>query len=359
MIEALLARDASYDGIFFAGVRTTGIFCRPTCPARKPRPENVTFFGTARDAILAGYRPCVRCRPLHPRGAPPAWLEPLLARVESEPSRHWNDADLRALALSPGRVRRWFQTHHGMTFHAFSRARRLGAALRQIQEGDGVTRAAFSNGYASLSAFNAAFEKVLGSTPARARTTTVMTVTRIPTPLGPMLAGATDDALWILEFVDRRMLETQLIRLRRRAACAFVPGTNDLLRATAEQLTAYFEGRLREFSVGLATPGTPFQTAVWDVLRTVEYGTTISYAELAQAAGRAAAIRAVGRANGDNRIAILVPCHRVVGSDGRLTGYGGGLWRKRKLLDLERGRLELQADEQIARADTPCLSTRV
>lgn len=346
MIQAFLARDASYDGVFFTGVRTTGIFCRPTCAARKPRPENVVFFAAARDALLAGFRPCRRCRPLFPRGAPPVWLQPLLERLESDPSRRWTDSDLRALGLSPGRVRRWFQANHGMTFHAFSRARRLGTALRHIQEGEGVTRAAFSNGYGSLSAFNSAFKKLLGEPPARARTATVLTVTRIPTPLGPMLAGATEDALWILEFVDRRMLESQLARLRRRHACAFVPGTNSALRATARELTAYFEGRLRRFSVRLETPGTAFQTAVWGVLKEVPYGTTISYAELAGGAGRPSAVRAAARANGDNRISILVPCHRVVGSDGGLTGYGGGLWRKRKLLELEGAQAETRAARQ-------------
>jgi AraC family transcriptional regulator of adaptative response/methylated-DNA-[protein]-cysteine methyltransferase len=335
MMQAFLTGDASYDGIFFTAVRTTGIFCRPTCVAKKPKPDNVVFFANPREAILAGYRACKRCRPLHPPGATPAWVERLLNEVEREPGRRWRDQDLRALGLSPGRVRSWFQARLGMTFHGFSRARRLGVALGRIQEGDGVAGAAFSSGYESLSAFNEAFKQVLGTTPSEARTSTVLNVTRISTPLGSMVAAAGEGALWLLEFTDRRKLPTQLRTLQERQGCLLVPGSDPVLSATAEELDAYFAGELRSFSVPLRAPGTPFQEAVWRELREVAWGTTTTYAELAARLGRPGAARAVGRANGDNRIAILLPCHRVVGSDGRLTGYGGGLWRKRRLLELE------------------------
>jgi AraC family transcriptional regulator of adaptative response/methylated-DNA-[protein]-cysteine methyltransferase len=335
MIEAFLTGDASYDGIFFTGVRTTGIFCRPTCAAKKPRPDNVVFFATQREAVLAGYRACKRCRPLQQPGATPAWVERLLDEVERDPGRRWRDRDLRALGLSPGRVRSWFQARLGMTFHGFSRARRLGVALGRIQEGDAVAPAAFSSGYDSLSAFNDAFKQVLGTTPSEARSSTVLVVTRIPTPLGSMVAAAGEDALWLLEFTDRRKLPTQLRTLQERHGCLLVPGGDPVLSATAEELDAYFAGRLRRFSIPVRAPGTPFQEAVWTELVTVPWGATTTYAELAGRLGRPGAARAVGRANGDNRVAILLPCHRVVGSDGRLTGYGGGLWRKRRLLELE------------------------
>lgn len=340
MLEAFLSRDPSYDGVFYTGVRTTGIFCRPTCTAKKPRPENVEFFPSPRDAVLAGYRACKRCRPLRLQGEPPAWVERLVDAVEDDPARRWADDDLRALGLTPGRVRAWFQRHMGMTFHAFSRARRLGVALQRIQDGNAVAGAAFSSGYDSLSAFNEAFRQMLGTTPSRARSSTVLTVTRIPTPLGPMIAAAGEGALWLLEFTDRRKLPTQLRTLQERHGCVLVPGTDPALAAAAEELRAYFEGRLRTFSVPVRTPGTPFQEAVWRALRDVPYGETASYADLAARIGRPGASRAVGRANGDNRVSILLPCHRVVGADGRLTGYGGGLWRKQRLLDLERGAAE-------------------
>lgn len=339
MLEAFLERDPSYDGLFVTAVRTTGIFCRATCPARKPNPENVEFFAGAREALLAGYRPCKRCRPLRRAGEPPGWLDELLDRVEDDPSRRWTDQDLEDMGLSPARVRRWFKDQHGMTFHAYSRVRRLGSALGMLQEGEAVTRAAFDSGFDSLSGFNEAFRRVLGASPTGARGRPVVRLARIPTPLGPMLAGATDESLVLLEFVDRRMLETQLVRLRDRLGCVIVPGGSELAARAAEDMDAYFRGELREFDISLDLPGTPFQRSVWEALREIPYGETVSYAEVAARIGRAGSARAVAGAVGDNRIAIIVPCHRVVGSDGSLTGYGGGLWRKRRMLDMERNQM--------------------
>jgi AraC family transcriptional regulator of adaptative response/methylated-DNA-[protein]-cysteine methyltransferase len=165
----------------------------------------------------------------------------------------------------------------------------------------------------------------------------VIEVTRLATPLGPMLAAATREALVLLEFVDRRMLPNQIRRIRERLGAVFVPGTNPLLVRCEEQLAAYFAGSLRAFELPLEMPGTPFQRSVWDELRRIPFGDTRSYGELARAVGRPAAVRAVGTANGANALAIVVPCHRVVGADGALVGYGGGLWRKQRLLELERG----------------------
>jgi AraC family transcriptional regulator of adaptative response/methylated-DNA-[protein]-cysteine methyltransferase len=152
-----------------------------------------------------------------------------------------------------------------------------------------------------------------------------------------MVAAADERALFLLEFADRRMLETQLKTLRRRLGCAFAPGTNAVLDRTAKELAEYFAGTRRGFEVPLSTPGTPFQIFVWDRLARIPSGETITYGALARSLARPAAVRAVGKAVGDNRIAILVPCHRVVGADGDLTGYGGGLWRKQRLLEIERG----------------------
>ncbi len=337
MQAALRGRDASYDGVFFTAVKTTGIFCRPTCPAKRPRPENVEFFPTAHDALLAGFRPCRRCRPMEPGGERPPWLAPLLEEVEKDPSRRWRDRDLRARGLEPGRVRRWFASHHGFTFQAYSRARRLSAALGRIRDGEDVTGAAFASGYDSLSGFHEAFKNLLGRNPTRAKDAPLLTITPIPTPLGPMVAAADERALYLLEFADRRMLETQLKTLRRRLGCAFAPGANAVLDGTAKELAEYFAGTRRRFDVPVETPGTTFQRTVWQALARIPCGETVSYSALARGLGRAAAVRAVARAVGDNRIAILVPCHRVVGSDGNLTGYGGGLWRKRRLLEIESG----------------------
>ncbi len=337
MYQALLRRDSQYEGVFVVGVKTTGIFCRPTCPARKPQRGNVEYFATVREALSVGYRACKRCCPLEVAGAAPSWLRGLLAAVEQDPSRRWKDADLRARGLEPTRVRRWFKRNHGMTFHAYDRARRLGAALGRIRQGEDLTNTAYEAGYESPSAFREAFGKLFGTPPGRARGAEQLVVNRILTPLGALVAVATDEHLCLLEFADRRMLQTQIARVRKHFDGQFVPGQNKVLARTAVEIAEYFAGSRRSFEVPLRVPGTEFQEAVWAELQRIPYGATRSYAEQARALGRPSAVRAVGRANGDNRVAIIIPCHRVVGANGKLVGYGGELWRKRALLDLEQG----------------------
>jgi AraC family transcriptional regulator of adaptative response/methylated-DNA-[protein]-cysteine methyltransferase len=164
-----------------------------------------------------------------------------------------------------------------------------------------------------------------------------ITITRVLTPLGPMLAGATDAGVCLLEFIDREMLETQLSRLKRMLRAEFVPGSNRHFEALHQQVQEYFAGKRKEFSLPLVMQGTPFQQDVWKALQAIPYGETRSYQEQAGLLGKPRAVRAVAQANGDNRISIIIPCHRVIGKDGKLVGYGGGLWRKRFLLDLEVG----------------------
>jgi AraC family transcriptional regulator of adaptative response/methylated-DNA-[protein]-cysteine methyltransferase len=151
-----------------------------------------------------------------------------------------------------------------------------------------------------------------------------------------MLAAATESTLCLLEFADRRMLELQFRRIRRHFDAFFVPGSNGVLDQLAAELESYFNGSLVRFTVPLSFPGSQFQRSVWQRLQEIPYGATISYREIAVSLGLPKAVRAVARANGDNRIAIIIPCHRVIGSDGDLTGYGGGLWRKRRLLEVEK-----------------------
>lgn len=335
MFEAFTARDARLDGVFFTAVRTTGIFCRPSCPARRPRRENVEFFRSAQECLLAGYRPCLRCRPVD-EGAPPG-IQALLERLEREPGRRLTDGDLRGLGLEPASVRRWFHRHHGMTFHAFQRARRLGAALHALGVGRPVEVAAWDHGWESVSGFDEAVRRSTGRSAASSRAAAVVTVARLETPLGAMLAGATERGVCLLEFLDRRMLETQLARVRRVTRGVLAPGRTPLLDQLERELADYLGGSRRAFDVPLDLRGTPFQERVWSALRAIPYGETRSYAEQARAIGSPSATRAVARANGDNRCAIVVPCHRVIGADGALVGYGGGLWRKRALLQLEQG----------------------
>lgn len=337
MYRALTAKDPEFDGVFFTGVRTTGIFCRSICTARKPKRENVSFFPSAREALLAGYRPCRVCHPMAAtRGLFPDEFKTFFVELERNPSVRLSDADLRERGVDPVSLRRWFKKNHGLTFQAYLRALRIGAAFGQIAHGEKTVDAGFASGWESTSAFTEAFKKFTGAAPSEARGKTLVKVTRVGSPLGPMLAGATDAGVCLLEFVDRRMLPTQLERIQRRYGMAPIPGTNPHFDRLSKELDAYFAGTLKNFTVPLDTAGTPFQQKVWTMLRAIPYGQTRSYGEQARLIGMPTATRAVARANGDNRISIIIPCHRVVGADGKLTGYGGGLWRKQWLLEMER-----------------------
>ena len=335
MLQAMQDHDPGFDGIFFTAVKTTGIFCRPSCTARTPNAANVDFFATAREALAAGFRPCRRCKPLHAGDGDPDWLPRLMEAVDADPSKRWQDQDIRQLDIDPSTVRRWFITHHGLTFHAYSRLRRLGTALRQIQSGAPVASAILDSGYESESGFREAFSQVFGHPPTDVDRESCIWINRLATPLGSMIMGVSDRGLYLLEFAERRMLDTQLKRLRTELGRVFLPGEHPLMHAVQSAMDAYFEGSLRQFSLPLQINGTAFQEQVWQALLEIPYGQMRSYADVAQRVGQPKAVRAVGRANGDNRISIIVPCHRVVGSSGELTGYGGGLWRKKYLLSLE------------------------
>lgn len=338
MYRAFAERDASFEGLFVAGVRTTGIFCRPTCPARKPLRENVEFFPRAGDALAAGYRPCQRCRPLDAPEATPGWLRPLLDAVEADPGRRWTTSEIGDFGIDPARVRRWFQARHGMTFLAYLRAQRLGRAFSRIRDGATVIESSQEADYDSVSAFCDALRRATGGSPAGSRDRPVLYVTQVPSPLGSILLAGNDEAVYLVEFQGRRMLETQFSVLEKRLNAVFFPGETDPLRRMRNDLTAYFEGKRADFRTPVRYPGTPLQEQVWRALVDVPYGGTRTYGQLAAGIGRPAAIRAVARAVGENRLAIVLPCHRIVAADGRLTGYGGGLWRKRYLLALEGGR---------------------
>ena len=242
-------------------VSTTGVFCRSGCPAPAPKPHNTLRFASSADALFAGYRPCLRCRP----------------DVGNSPRAQ---RGLRRVALL-GRLRR----------------------PRHRRAEEGVVRLAL-----------------------------------VRTPLGPMVAGVAVSGLALLEFTDRPMLETQLKVVERRFKARLEPGQTALHSRLQGELDAYFgdEAGQAGFTIPLARPGTPFQERVWDALTRIPAGITTSYAALAAQIGQPSAVRAVARANGMNRLALLVPCHRVIASDGSLSGYGGGTWRKAALLERER-----------------------
>ncbi len=337
MYRASCEKDSRYDGVFFLGVTTTGIFCRPTCPARKPLEKNVQYFPDAAGALAAGFRPCKRCRPLEVAGRQPRWLEDLIEQLERQPHRKLKDQDIRNLGVDPKRVRRWFQQNHGITFHSYLRSRRLARALGLLSLGDEPAHVALDAGYESLSGFYDAFQKWCGVTPARAadRQPEMLLVNRYLSPLGPIILVADSHSLYLAEFADRRMLETQfkkLIKLTQQTIC---PGENKIMGQAAKELESYFAGKRQHFEIPLAMPGSAFQTQVWKQLQQIPFGQTTSYDTIAGRIGNPNAQRAVGRANGENRLAIIVPCHRVIRSDGTLSGYGGGVRRKEWLLQLE------------------------
>ena len=237
-----------------------------------------------------------------------------------------------------------------MTFQAYHRSRRMGLALEQLRRGCDPLTVGLDHGYESASGFRDAFERTFGMTPGRSEHVVCIKTMRIETPTGPLIAGATDDGVCLLEFADRRALQKQIATLRRRVSGAIVPGTNRHLKQLSAELAEYFAGRRAKFSVTLVAPGSDFQRCVWEKLAEIPFAETWSYERLAREIGRPGAQRAVGRANGDNRIAILIPCHRVVRNDGTLCGYGGGVWRKQFLLDLEYKVISRKEDSTRSRA---------
>jgi len=334
MLRAFNARDPASEGIFIVGVRTTGIFCRPTCKARKPLAKNVEFFPDATEALHAGFRPCKLCRPMN-EVRPPALVEKLREAVERAPDQRLMDKELLALGVDPSTARRQFKRHYGMTFQAYHRARRMGLALKEVKAGAKVIEAQLGSGFDSASGFRDAFVRIFGEPPSNGSSRTVLHAERITTPLGTMLAVAGDDGLVILDFVDRRGLERKLIMLRKRLNCVVIPGEHAEIAKVRRQLAEYFEGRRKTFDLRLAPIGSAWEQSVWRQLCAIRIGETRSYGWMAEQLGRPGASRAVGRANGMNFISIVIPCHRVIRADGSLCGYGGGLWRKQWLINHE------------------------
>lgn len=333
MTTAWRRRDAAYDGIFFFGVKTTGVFCRPSCPSR-PKREHLEFFHNAGAALHAGYRPCKRCHPELADGQSPAWVRTLMTRAMTAADHRLTGAALRSLGISPERARRWFQKHHGMTFTAWCRGLHLGQAFTRIRAGEPVDNVVFDHGFASHSGFRTAFVRVFGRSPGQIDGD-CLHVMLVETPLGPMLAAATSRHVCQLEFADRRTLNRSYAGLHRRFALPVVPGENEALQQLRQELREYFAGQRRDFHVPVILHGTNFQKRVWRELQRIPCGQTVSYEAIARRLGAPRAVRAVARANGTNRLYLLVPCHRVIAKDGSLSGYGGGVWRKRRLLAFE------------------------
>ncbi|MFU2163286.1 bifunctional transcriptional activator/DNA repair enzyme AdaA [Streptococcus pluranimalium] len=332
--KALRECDANFDGVFFAAIKTTGIFCHATCRARKPKFDNCEFYKTAEAALLAGYRPCKICRPLSYPNDLPEEVKQLVDLVEANPEKHWRDSDFKELGIHSATARRQFKKYYHMTFVQYARSRRMGIAFAAIQKGSKKIDQQLAMGYQSASGFNDAFSRIMGN-PTKQTEIHLLMATFIPTPIGRLFAIADDNGLYLLEFDNRRGLEKEIERLRIKRQARIIAGNNAILTQLTNELALYFSGKSATFTIPLCLMGTPFQKDVWALLQKIPIGETQTYKDLAMALGDVNKVRAVGNANGANQIAILIPCHRVISSTGDLGGYGGGVDRKRYLLELE------------------------
>lgn len=335
LYQALLNRDDSYEGRAYVGVTSTGIFCRLTCPARKPKFENCQFFATSGACIEAGFRACKRCTPLIAAAEGDPMVQQLLAALETEPTRRWCESDLSTMGYDTSTVRRAFQRHFGMTFLEMARQRRLREGFTTLQAGEPVIAAQVDAGFDSPSAFRAAFARLAGLSPGTFRKDAHLLADWIDTPLGAMIAVSCQHRLHLLEFADRKALPKEVQRLQKTQPGGIGFGYPVPTQQIRDELKAFFAGHLRVFETPLALHGTGFQREVWNYLQTIPAGETRSYSQIAQDLGRPSSVRAVARANGSNQLALIVPCHRVLSADGSLTGYGGGLWRKQRLIEIE------------------------
>jgi AraC family transcriptional regulator of adaptative response/methylated-DNA-[protein]-cysteine methyltransferase len=325
-------RDRTWDGRIIGGVKTTGIYCRPSCPARRPKRENVEFFPTGAAAAKAGYRPCLRCLPDEVNREEVALEKAfrLLAEAEEAPSLEDVAA---AVGYSPHHFHRLFKRATGVTPAAFARSLRARRA-REALSGEGrITDAIYDAGYSGPGRFYADAEKRLGMTPSAWRDggkgATIRWATA-ETELGTMLVAATEKGICRLSFDEDESV------LKRRFPKAEIAHGGPDMAELVERTVAAVNAPEKPHDLPLDVHGTAFQEAVWRELTRIPPGETRTYAQIAAAVGRPAAVRAAGTANGDNAVAVLIPCHRVIRTDGTLGGYAYGLERKAALLERER-----------------------
>ena len=328
--DAFERRDRSWDGRVIGAVKTTGIYCKPSCPARRPKRENVEFFLDGPAALAAGYRPCMRCKPDEVgRDREAVARAAQIIEAAEEPPLLADLAD--AVGYAEHHFQRIFTRDMGVSPAAYARAIRARRAVEHLQEDKSVTEAIYDAGYQAPSRFYADAKERLGMTPSAwrdgGRGVTIRFV-KTDSPLGPMLIAATDKGICRMTFQDDERA------LRDRFPNADIRPDDGTIAPWVEQALAQIE-HPSAHNLPIDVRGTAFQEKVWQELRKIPLGETRSYADVARAIGEPDAMRAVGTANGSNPVAVLVPCHRVIRSDGTLGGYGGGLPNKRKLLEAE------------------------
>lgn len=335
---ALVGRDPRYDGIFWYGVRTTGVYCRPTCKSRQPLARNLAFYSSTAAARAAGFRPCKRCRPdAQADAVRPDWLERARRRLDESDQRIGLTALATELGVSRAHLQRSFTRAFGVSprrYAAAVRERRLRADLRA---GASVTAATYASGFGSGSRVYEMAAATLGMTPGRYRAgaegaTIVYAI--VPSALGLVLVGATERGIAFIALGDdEAALEREL---RDEFPRAVLERTDDRLESATSALVRYLAGEGPWPRLPLDVRATAFQRRVWDALQALAPGTTTTYGELARALGDPRATRAVARACATNPVSLLIPCHRVLAKDGQLRGYRWGLGRKRRLIELER-----------------------
>jgi AraC family transcriptional regulator of adaptative response/methylated-DNA-[protein]-cysteine methyltransferase len=334
MINAVAARDRSMDGVFYYAVLSTGIYCRPSCPSKRPRRENVVFFRARDAAERAGFRPCKRCKP---EADPDTQLvEKICRHIDAHPGEPVTlEALGRALGMSPFHLQRTFKARTGITPRAYSDSRRLDSLKAGLREGHSVTRSLYDAGYGSSSRLYERAGAQLGMTPSRYRKQGSGVAIRYaiaPTPIGQMLLAATERGICAVHFGDSpAMLEAEL---RAEFPKAEITRSDRKLRVQVKAMGEIIRGDSAG-SLPLDIQATAFQRRVWEELQAIPRGATKSYSKIAADIGHPKAARAVARACATNPVAVAIPCHRVVREDGAMGGYRWGLERKKKLLALE------------------------
>jgi AraC family transcriptional regulator of adaptative response/methylated-DNA-[protein]-cysteine methyltransferase len=337
--QAVVDRDPNQDGKFVFAVSSTGVYCRPSCPAKRPRRENVAFFRLPDDAERAGYRACLRCRPRAIGGHGPSGMVKAVCRyLEQHLDEPVTLARLgKAFQHSPFHLQRTFKAVLGISPRAYADSCRMNQLKRNLQAGHSVTRAMYDAGYSSNSRLYERTSSQLGMTPDKYRRGAIAAPIRYTcadSPLGRMLIAATDKGICTIQFADSdEELEHGLKRefpfaLRKRDDLAMGSWKRDLLRQ--------MRGQKLNAALPLDIQATAFQRRVWNYLQSISFGSTRSYGEVATAIGQPTATRAVARACATNPVAVAIPCHRVVRENGDLAGYRWGIERKKALLDLER-----------------------
>jgi AraC family transcriptional regulator, regulatory protein of adaptative response / methylated-DNA-[protein]-cysteine methyltransferase len=335
--QAVVDRDPRADGAFFFAVRTTGVFCRPSCASRAPRRENVEFFTTSDAAEHAGYRPCKRCQPTSlPREL--AIVERACKVLDADPQQRMTLQQLSdAVHVSPFHLQRLFSRIVGVSPRQYQAAQRAGVLREALQRGRDVTRATHDAGFGSSSRMYEAAPAELGMTPSAYRRKGAGSTVRFAiadTSLGFVLVAATDKGVCEIAFSDDRAALSE--QLATDFAQAERIEDAKRMEPFVAQIRAYLHGTRERFDLPLDIGATAFQRRVWDALRSIPYGETRSYSDIAASLGEPKAVRAVANACGRNPVALAIPCHRVIGKDGAIAGYRWGLHRKEALLETER-----------------------